>query len=675
MKQKFFALFATTALLLALNACSNEDNPSSSGQEETVVVPAQLKKGIWTEFDEALITSGKYTAEQLAQMPAVGMWIQGDKGYFFTYTAEEVSETVEGKISYDNKKGKGTITFPTIKDSPLSGQTVNFSMTSDETMQFEYTYEGKKTTGTCAWLCENLDNWSSDIDDEDWKALMVDYQTIAEEAGPDANIDWSDSEVEGLDEPMVWSEEVAATRKETKAIGVGTVISIGAKILGALFEEEKPDPNVVINQKLDKITGKLDQALRNQEKMMEQMNLRFDKIDKHFEGVNERLKAIANKLNQQETVNIFNNRNEKFFNPLKARNTSYFDAAYKLYNDNQSDLSKVSTTLGEYGKEWVGADGEKYTDLTWQYINYITSVQHTTYGTGLNKIYDMLTYEKYPWEHLGTGDRLTYRVYDILTITKSLFMIALYATYSDMSDIKKEGIYKNFNDNLENLKVFCEFNVSNPDEFLVCQIPGAHFVMHKQLQKYYYFAKNDTKFTGDLMTWNGEVPHPDLYGVTAVYRPEWHQAGSVKIDNPEEVKSKLITTKEILAIYDYYCAVKGFFGQFERLWTDMLVSKDNSKISGGAEYPMHSVGAVPPYWARLLLFESDSQKNATDGVRKNGNEIYIGPSVGAYWKPEDIAEWRMGEAEIVNGKATWKRNTYTTYIGNDYYAAIVEQRY
>jgi hypothetical protein len=199
--------------------------------------------------------------------------------------------------------------------------------------------------------------------------------------------------------------------------------------------------------------------------------------------------------------------------------------------------------------------------------------------------------------------------------------------------------------------------------------------MHKQLQKYHYYQKNSTKVSGDLFLWNGEVPHPDLYGRDAVYRPEWHEAGKIKIENPEELKSKLITTKEILAIYNYYSAVKGFFEKFEHLWMDMLVSKDNSKISGGAEYPKKSVGALPPYWPRLLLIELDSQKNTTNGVRKNGNEIYIGPSVGAYWKPENIAEWHMGDAEIKNGKASWIRHTYTTYSGNLYYAAIVENRY
>ena len=142
-----------------------------------------LKQGIWTEYDEALLTSGKYTAEELAEMPTVGMKIEGDKGYFFTYTADGASDPVEGQVSYNKSTGRGSITFPAIAGNPLSGQYVSFKMTTDETMEFEFTYEGQKTTGTCAWLCENLDNWSSDITDDDWKELMSYYQTISADAG------------------------------------------------------------------------------------------------------------------------------------------------------------------------------------------------------------------------------------------------------------------------------------------------------------------------------------------------------------------------------------------------------------------------------------------------------------------------------------------------------------
>ena len=654
MKQNLFALFAAAALLLGMSACTNDDNPSS-GQEDVVVAPAQLKQGIWTEYDEALLTSGKYTLEELALMPTVGMWIEGDKGYFFTYTAEEVSETVEGKISYDNKTGKGTITFPAIKESPLSGQIVNFTATSDETMEFEYTYEGKKTTGTCAWLCENLDNWSSDITDEDWKALMDYYQLIAADWGPDASIDWNDSDVDGLDEPLVWNDEVAATRAGNRVAPMA--VAMGMNVLFSLF---MPDPFEEVNAKLDAITGKLDQVLAGQEKILNQMNLRFDQMDQKLNEINARLIAIAEKQNQQETVNIFNKRNETYFNPLKVRNTSYFDDAYKLYVDNKDDLAKVSATLGKYAEKWVGSNNE-YINLTWQYMEYLTTVQHSTYGIGMDHIYDGLTFDKYPWEHMGTGDRMNYRAYDMFMITKCLFMISLYSTYCGLDDIDKKALYNNYKTYKPKLNEFCAFKVANPDEFLVCQIPGAHFVMHKQLQKYYYKGKNN------------EAPHPAIYGKLAVYRPEWHEAGDIKIDNPAEMKSKLISWKEIFVMQKYY---KSAANIRNIAWSEMLVEgrEAGNNLAGGAVYAKKPTTQLP----NLLLNNPeylDPDEIRCDGVRAAGNELYIGPRATAFWENGNEFSMRncmMGFAnEPQNGKSLW--STYNSY--EEYYAAIVEQRY
>lgn len=629
--------------------------------ERPTAASDQLKQGIWTEYDEALLTSGKYTAEELAKMPTVGMKIEGDKGYFFVYTAEDTSEAVEGKINYNKAENTGTISFPTIKDSPLSNQTVNFSMVSDDVMEFDYTYEGQKITGHCSWLCEDLNNWSLEITDEDWKELMAYYEQYDADAGPDASIDWSDSDVEGLDEPLVWNEDIAATRAGTRAIGVGTVISIGAKILGALFQEEKYDPKADIQEmkkNLNKITGKLDEVLKGQEQMMSQMNLQFDKV-------NDRLNAIAQKLNQQEAVTLLNNRNTTYFNPLNTRNTAYFDGdngAYKLYNDNKDDLSKVSAKLGEYAKEWVGPDGEKYIELTWNYIESLFSMSHSTYGTGMDKIYDGMTFDKYPWEHMGIGDRLAYRAYDIFMITKSLFMITLYASYCDISDVKKNGIYKNYLSYIEQLKGFCEFDVTNPDEFLVCQIPGAHFVMHKELQKYNYKGKNN------------EAPHPAIFGQLAVYRPEWHEAGSITIENPIELKSKLIRWKEIFAMQKYFkSAVFPNIPDFG--WYEMLVEGEEAgnNLAGGAVYAKEPTTQLPS----LLLNEpeyGDPNELRCDGVRAAGLELNIGPVATAFWDKND--EWGlrnnfMGRAkDPQNGKSLW-----TDYRNNEYYAAIVEKRY
>ena len=662
MKQKLFAFFAIAALLLGMSACTNDDNPSS-GEEGKSVIPAQLKQGIWTEYDEALLTSGKYTEEQLAEMPAVGMQIEGDKAYFFTYTADDASEPVEGKVSYDKSTGEGTITFPAIKDNPLSGQKVNFTATSEDIMTFELNYEGQTTTATFAWLCENLDNWSSDITDEDWKELMAYYELIAEDAGPDASIDWSDSEVEGLDEPLVWNEDALAPAG-TRAIGVGTVISVGAKILGALFEEDKPDPNKVINDKLDAITGKLnvataklDQALLNQENMMNQMNVQFDQINKHFDKVNARLIAISDKLDKSEAVKIFNDRNTQYYNKLKAQNP-YFNKAYKLYNENKDDLSKVSADLGELGKLWVD-NNDEYLKLTWEYIDYLTTVEHSKYGTGMDKIYDGLTLEKYPWEHFGVGDRQSYRAYDMFMITRCLFMINLYATYADgLPTIKKEVLYENYDSYKKKFQEFCEFKVANPEEFLVCQIPGAHFVMHKELQKYNYKGKNN------------EVPHPDLYGQLAIYRPEWHEAGTIKINNPAELQSKLIHPSEMKAIYNYYkSADKAFADKNYLLWMYILVSYQDNKLVAGAKFSQEPVYYSFPYFPVLMLYEPDLKQEPINGVHLLYNRVIeMGPET--QWAGFDMSHWSIGDAEIKNGKAQWTR-----YDQVDYYAAIVEKRY
>ena len=563
-------------------------------------------------------------------MPAVGMKIEGDKGYFFTYTADDASEPVEGKISYNKSTGEGTITFPAIKDNPLSGQKVNFTATSEDIMQFELTYEGQKTTATFAWLCENLDYWSSDITDEDWKELMAYYELIAEDAGPDASIDWSDSEVEGLDEPLVWNEDVLAPAG-TRAIGIGTVVSMGLKVLGSLFEE---DPNEAINAKLDAVLGKLDQVLANQQQMMAKVN-----------EINGRLIAIAQKMKQIETVNILNNRNEKFYNPLKVRNTAYFDAAFKLYNDNKSDLSQVKTKLGEYAKTWVG-NNEEYITLTWNYIEYLKTVQHSSYGIGMDRIYDGLTFDKYPWEHLGTGDRLNYRAYDMFMITKCLFMINLYAAYgSGLSDIKKEGLYNNYNSYRPQLEKFCEFTVANPNEFRVCQIPGAHFVMHKEIQKYNYCGKKNKA--------------PDLRDRNSAYRPEWHEAGSIKIDNPKSLREKLIRHAEATAIRKYY---ESLYNKEKIWWYEMLV--EGGEKAAGAVYSKKPSG-VKNNQPSLMVYLHDRPQN-------NGILDIMGADFSWLWQNSAPAHMKMGHIQGGVLSDYWWDNYYSEM---EYYAAIVENRY
>ena len=583
--------------MFTLSSCQGLMDAIVGTEDKPVTTPttptndaAQLKQGIWTEYDEALLTSGKYTEDELAQMPTVAMWIQGDKASFFTYTAETVSETVEGQISYNKSANTGTITFPYIAGNPLSIQTVNFSMTSDETMQFEFTYEGQKTTATCAWLCENLDNWSSDITDADWLELMAYYEGIKAK-GPDASIDWSDSSVEGLDEPLVWDDEVASTRANTR-IAIFSAITTGLEIFGSLFEE---DPNEEINAKLDAVLGKLDNVLQNQQVM----NAKLDMI-------NQRLIDIAQKMKKTEIVNMFNNRNEKFYNRLKVQNTKYFEDAYKAYKANKNDPE-----LADYAKAWVGKN-EEFANLTWEYIEYLTTVEHTGFGKGMDRIYDGLVFDKYPWEHIGIGDRKSYRAYDLTMIAKCLFMISLYSAHGGLNDVEKEGLYNSYKGYKPQLKAFSEFKISDPDKFRVCQIKGAHFIMHKEIQTYNYVGNNN------------ECPHPNIYGANGIYRPKWHEAGSIKIENPEELKSKLIHTSEMDAVSKFYDPDTGRMS-----WVDMLVKgKDNA---GGAVISNKQIGNDPS-----LLLYNPGGRNGAAIVEHRDELALVFYSITAYG---GAAEW------------------------------------
>ena len=370
-------------------------------------------------------------------------------------------------------------------------------------------------------------------------------------------------------------------------------ISAGLEIFTSLFE---PDPMEEINAKLDAALGKLDNVLQNQQVMMAQLN-----------KINERLVALAQKMNQQETVNIFNTRNVDFYNKLKVQNIAYFNKAFKLYNDNNN---------------------EEYINLTWNYIEYLNTVQHSSYGTGMAAIYDGVTFDKYPWEHMGTGDRQNYRANDMFMIAKCLFMINLYAAYGGGSDIKKEGIYNNYNEQKPKLKEFCEFKVSNPNKFLVCQIPGAHFIMHKEIQKYDYRGK-------DVQIGQSEV--------------FLKEAPNTRYEDDAVIK------EEIQAIYKYFQSAV-YPNAKEIYWYNMLIEGNN--IAGGAVYskrPEVSNGT------NILLLATKDKRGM--GMNSLGN-AELTPMITCTIDHDTV---NMG---MVNNALFREAVWFDYYSQNEYYAAI-----
>ena len=697
MRTKKFFNYLASAIIVCCATCmitscqglidavvGNVDNPASTTQPAEVVSDL-LKQGIWTEYDGT--ASVKYTDEQLdmiehpenyteeqldaffksnqgtsVELPDVGMKIEGDKAYFFTYTAESVSDFVEGKISYNKSANTGTITFPAIAGSPISGQSVNFSMTSDETMEFEFTYEGQKTAGTCAWLCENIDDWGVEVSNEEWEELMGYYKTIGANWGPDPSIDWNDSEVEGLDEPLEWNEpaSVASARGGTRMVtAVMEGVSAGLDIFSSLFEE---DPNEVINQKLDAITGKLDKVLANQNEIKEKIN-----------NINLRLITIADMMKQKETVEKFTYRDEQYCNQLKLQDY-YFNEAYSLYKKGNL-TNENKNRLGDLAKKWAG-DNKTYINKTWLYIDYITTVTHSVYRTtGMDQIYDRLTFDKYPWEHMGIGDRQCYRAYDLFMITKCLFMISLYYNYGGLDNDDKNNLDSQFQTYNPPLKRFCEFKVADPNKFRVCQIPGAHFIMHKELQKYNYCGEKVTYATSSSFGNGCKAPNPKL-GESVLYRPEWHEAGNIKIENPKELASKLILDDEAIAIYNYFKAAV-YPNNEKILWTNMLVKDkniaDKDNKAGGAIYakdPTDSKDTRP----FLML---GAKKWAT-GMRYDHNLFTTRIDFSPLWLDEKPTYGTIvGAVKRIPGSTNYHDIPYwdVYYNEHEYYAAIVAKHY
>ena len=233
-------------------------------------------------------------------------------------------------------------------------------------------------------------------------------------------------------------------------------------------------------------------------------------------------------------------------------------------------------------------------------------------------------------------------------ITKCLFMICLYSTYCDLDDIDKNALYKNYNAYRPQLEKFCEFNVTNPNEFRVCQIPGAHFVMHKEIQKYNYYKNNKT---------------PDLRYSEAAYRPEWHEAGSIKIDNPKELKEKLIRHAEARTIHEYY---ESLYNKKDIWWYEMLV--EGGENPAGAVYSKKPSGVSNNKPGLLVYLHTRPQNNGFfHGASTSIQEIEW------VWL-NSSSSTRVTVGYTIGGVLSeYHWENYASE--NEYYAAIVEGRY
>ena len=169
--------------------------------------------------------------------------------------------------------------------------------------------------------------------------------------------------------------------------------------------------------------------------------------------------------------------------------------------------------------------------------------------------------------------------------------------------------------------------------------------MHKELQKYNYCGKNNKA--------------PDVRDRFSAYRPEWHEAGSIKIDNPKELEEKLIRDAESTAIHKYY---QSLYNKRVIWWHEILV--DGDKMPAGAVYSKEPSGVKNNKPGLLVCLHSNGINESFSGVRMN-------------WLLLDLEVCQSELMGHIWGGALDGYNYRWEHYNSEkeYYAAIVENRY
>ena len=172
--------------------------------------------------------------------------------------------------------------------------------------------------------------------------------------------------------------------------------------------------------------------------------------------------------------------------------------------------------------------------------------------------------------------------------------------------------------------------------------------MHKEIQKYNYYKNNKT---------------PDLRYSEAAYRPEWHEAGSIKIDNPKELKEKLIRHAEAKAIHEYY---ESLYNKKDIWWHEILV--DGDKKPAGAVYSKKPSGVSNNKPGLLVYLHTQPQNNGfIPGASISTHELQ--------WVWLNSSFSTRVTVGYTTGGVLSRYNWEHYKSENEYYAAIVEKRY
>ncbi len=253
-----------------------------------------------------------------------------------------------------------------------------------------------------------------------------------------------------------------------------------------------------------------------------------DLLDK-MNVITEQLNAMT-LLYKNTTYEAKLNERSKYVSELTNYNAEYY---IRLSNaETEEDVAKIIT---EWASHTVSGNPVYVQGLN--FIDFLLNTvieQRDTYN-----MYDLYTYNTTAWESEGYAIREALRASDIAVAAENLYLTQLY--YTLRTDLDENSKQQMLNNNIEKFNAFSEYikkrTVEHHDDKVICQIPGAHFVMDA--------AKYDVTLAG---------LYKNPYWSSIPCRWIEYDSDFYFMFGPDAVENynKSLTPNEVKTILDYY---------------------------------------------------------------------------------------------------------------------------
>jgi len=261
-----------------------------------------------------------------------------------------------------------------------------------------------------------------------------------------------------------------------------------------------------------------------------------DVIDK-VDAISDQLAQMEIEFHDQNYEKYLNDRS-RYIYEIKRHNSECY---IRLSNAKDDDTRREIIT--EWALATVGG-----CPAYEQGMNYISFLVNTIVEQkDIFNMYDLYVYNTTPWENLGYDIREALRESDIALAAESLFLTQLYQKFrTNIDEDSREAI---LNMNQQTFTEFYDHIKARPvvhhDDYAICQIPGAHFVVLRGNHYYPYYT------------------NPDWCPIPAVWTRFKSDDYFIWGPNQAENYTQAFTVKEISTILSFYNGNKNLYQIFQ----------------------------------------------------------------------------------------------------------------